>query len=162
MTIPASARQLRNMLMLRERREQRARAVLERSREAEAAAAATAERASAAMAAQRVIQRTNEERIYHDMLNQTLSLRRIETMTSQLAQIAAELARCVAEADAAAQAAMSARDAVDAARRAFQTAHHAHRKWTELAARSVETAEARAAVVDEFSSADAAWTRSSP
>jgi type III secretion system (T3SS) protein YscO len=161
MTAPSTG-QVRQMLLLREQRERRARAEFELRRKQHAAAAEAAERASSALTLQMVIRRTQEARIYRDMLGRALSPREIERVTGGLSTLKQQVASATAQAEAASRAATAAEDVVDQVRGRFRTALQARHRWEEILVRVNSSAQLRAAVVEELGLADLRHGRSVP
>jgi Type III secretion protein YscO len=161
MTAP-SAGQVRQMLRLREQREQRARAELEHRRAEHAAAAEAAERASSALTLQMVIRRTQEARLYRDMLGRALSPRDIERVGSRLSTFKEQVAHAAGQVEAAGRAAAAAEAAVDGVRSRFRTALQARHRWQEILVRTETAAQLRATLVEELGLADLGPKRSMP
>jgi hypothetical protein len=153
MTAPATG-QIRQMLRLREQRERRARAELEHRRVQHASAAEAAERAASALTLQMVIRRTQEARIYRDMLGRSLSPREIERVNGGLSTLKDQVAQVAAQAEAASRTASAAEDAVDSARCAFRAALQAQHRCEEIFVRAENAAQLRAALVEELAMAD--------
>jgi hypothetical protein len=161
MTAP-STDEVRRMLRLREQRERRTRAELEHRRAEHATAAEAAERAASALTLQTVIRRTQEARIYRDMLGRALSPREIERVSGRLSTLNEQVAHAATQAEAANRAASAAKDAVDSVRSRFRIALQTRHRWEEILVRTETAAQLRAAVIEELGMADLLHGRSMP
>jgi hypothetical protein len=161
MTTPSTS-QVRQMLRLREQRERRARAEFEHRRVQHATAAGAAERAASALTLQMVIRRTQEARIYRDMLGRPLSPREIDRVNGGLSTLKDRVAQVAAQAEAASRTASAAEDALDSARCGFHAALQARHRWDEILVRAENAVELRAALVEELAMADLRHGRRMP
>jgi hypothetical protein len=150
------------MLRLRKQRERRAQAELEHCAARQTAADTAAESAASALAAQMLLRSRHEAQIYREMLGRTLTPRDIEGVIARLSTLGAQVVQASVDADVARRAAAAARDAVDDARLAFGKRFLARRKWQDLVARAEQSAQRRAAIVEELTAADFRLGRTAP